>query len=356
MVRFGLIGCGSIAAKHVDSIASCPNAELVALADPVPERMNVLVEKYARARSVPVSSVSAYADPSLLTQDARIDAVVIAAPSFMHAKWTKESLLAGKHVILEKPIALSLKDADSIAELASISRRRVQVCHQLRYRPNMRLAKNWIDQGALGTIRAGSVSILLNRSPDYYASSAWRGTWEKDGGMLLNQGVHLIDLFLWLINDRPESVYGVIGHGNSPKETEESAAATVRFAGGAVGSIEATTLCKPNNLEQTLTLVGDRGTIRIGGAGLTEIKRWHSDDFPAPPFPLAAVNEHLEMYEHFIAELQGTAGDSRLCVTASEARRSLEVAFAVYESSHLGIPVRLPLASFDTKSMSVKKS
>jgi len=354
MVRFGLIGCGSIAAKHVESIISCGNAELVALGDPVPERMALLARKYAQARSVPVASVVAYTDPGHLTQDPRVDAVVIAAPSFMHAKWANESLRAGKHVLLEKPIALSLKDADAIAELALACGLRVHVCHQLRYRPLLRLAKSWIGQGALGKLRMSSVSILLNRSREYYAASEWRGTWKKDGGMLLNQGVHLIDLLLWLMNERPDSVYGLIGRGASDKETEETAAATIRFAGGSIGSIEATTLCKPNNLEQSLTLVGDRGTICIGGTNLNEVHRWHSDEWPVPLFPLVEVNEHVEMYRQFIAALQGTAENMQSSVSVSEARRSLEIAFAVYESSRLGIPVRLPLSSFDTESMSAR--
>ncbi|QTH46309.1 Gfo/Idh/MocA family oxidoreductase [Cohnella sp. LGH] len=352
MIRFGLIGCGSIATKHAESIIACRDAELVALADPVPERMAALARKYAQARSVSESSVAVYTDPSRLVQDSRIDAVVIAAPSFMHVRWAKESLQAGKHVLLEKPLALSLKDADAIAELASACGRRVQVCHQLRYRPLLRLAKSWIGQGALGKLRMGSVSILLNRSRDYYASSEWRGTWKMDGGMLLNQGVHLIDLLLWLMDERPDSVYGLIGRGASAKETEETAAATIRFTSGAVGSIEATTLCKPNNLEQSLTLVGDRGTIRIGGVNLTEVQRWHSDEFPVPSFPLTAVNEHAEMYGQFIAALQGAAEDMQSSVSAAEARRSLDVAFAVYESSRLGVPVQVPLSSFDTESMS----
>ncbi|MFB9278134.1 Gfo/Idh/MocA family protein [Cohnella cellulosilytica] len=354
MVRFGLIGCGSIAARHVESIAACSSAELVALADPVPERMAVLARKYAQARSVPASSVAAYANPSRLAQDSRVDAVVIAAPSFMHARWATESLRAGKHVLLEKPIALSLSDVDAVVELASASGLRVHVCHQLRYRPLLRLAKRWMDQGALGKLQTGSVSILLNRSPDYYAASDWRGTWRRDGGMLLNQGIHLIDLLLWLMDERPDSVYGLIGRSASAIETEETAAATIRFAGGAIGSVDATTLCKPNNLEQSLTLVGDRGTIRIGGVGLTEVHRWYADEFPAPSFPLAAVDERVEMYEHFIAALRGKAKNASLSVSAAEARRSLEVAFAVYESSRLGVPVRLPLASFDTASMSDK--
>ncbi|PRX74939.1 putative dehydrogenase [Cohnella sp. SGD-V74] len=355
LVRFGLIGCGSIAAKHIDSISACGQAELVALADPATDRMDLLAGQYAQARSVPPSSVALYANPRVLLQDARVDAVVIAVPSFMHAPWTMSSLRAGKHVLLEKPIALNLRDADAIADLSVRYGLRVQVCHQLRYRPLLRLAKSWIDQGALGKLRSGSVSILLNRSRDYFAASGWRGTWEKDGGMLLNQGVHLIDLLLWLMNERVESVYGAIGWGSSAVETEETAAAVIRFAGGAIGSVEVTTLCKPNNLEQSLTLVGDRGTIRIGGAKLTDVYRWHSDDLPDPMLPTADINEHALMYEHFIAALLGASPDSDADVLPLEARTSLEVAFAVYESARTNEPLRLPLASFDTSRMAGTK-
>jgi len=355
LIRFGLIGCGSIAVKHIDSIAACPQAELVALADPATDRMELLARQYAQGRAVSRSPVALYANPRELLQDTRVDAVVIAVPSFMHAPWTMSALRAGKHVLLEKPIALSLRDADAIAELADRYRLRVQVCHQLRYRPLLRQAKQWIDRGALGTLRAGSVSILLNRSRDYFAASGWRGTWEKDGGMLLNQGVHLIDLLLWLMNDRVESVYGAIGWGGSALETEETAAAVIRFAGGAVGSVEATTLCRPNNLEQSLALIGDRGTIRIGGVRLTEVHRWHSDDFPAPQLPATEVNEHAAMYDHFTAAIGDSPSGGEADVLAGEARSSLEAAFAVYESARTNAPVSLPLASFDTSRMAGTK-
>jgi predicted dehydrogenase len=170
--------------------------------------------------------------------------------------------------------------------------------------------------------------------------------------MLLNQGIHLIDLLLWLIGERAESVYGLLGWSAGRKQTEDIAAGTIRFANGAIGIVEATTLSKPNNLDQSLTLFGDQGTISIGGADFSEVRRWHADGFASPAFPLVDMEEHAALYESFVDAVQGLPRSSLSTVTAKEARLSLEVAFALYESARIGQPVHLPLASFDTRLMS----
>lgn len=355
MIRFGIIGCGRISEKHVVSIAKCSNARLTGLYDPLPERMEELERKYSlvnRELSTDTVAVAKHSDPDGLLRDANVDAVVIATPSHSHAHLAVAALRAGKPVLLEKPMALSLRDADEIAESAANLRLRVQVCHQLRYRPLMRLAKEWVDNGTLGTIRSGTVTVRLNRSPAYYAAAPWRGSWDQDGGMLLNQGVHLIDLLLWMMGETVDSVYGMLGWGKNVKPTEDVAIGTIRFANGAIGIVEANTISQPNNLDQSLSLFGDLGTISIGGTGLTEVRRWHAVGQETPLLPEAAdFDEHLAMYEHFVGSLQGHPHDPLFAVDTPDGRRALETVFAIYESARIASPIRLPLLSFDTRMM-----
>lgn len=355
MIRFGIIGCGRISEKHVESIFKCSSAELIGLYDPREDRMEALEKQYLlklRTIGSMEGRLIKHSNPESLLRDVQVDAIVIATPSFSHAEWTMAAVRAGKHVLLEKPLALSLRDADLITELAESRNLHVQICHQLRYRPLMKLMKQWVDSGLLGTIRSGTITVRLNRSPAYYAAAPWRGSWDQDGGMLLNQGIHLMDLLLWMIEDRVDSVYGLIGRGQTSKQTEDVAAGTIRFANGAIGIVEVNTLSQPDNLEQSISLFGDQGTISIGGAGLTEIRRWHAVGHNDPIIPAEGGDEHHAMYEHFVAALQDQHYNPYTAVHTKDGRRSLEAIFALYESARTGSLVRLPLNSFETRIMS----
>jgi predicted dehydrogenase len=349
MIGFGLIGCGRIADKHIASLAACSSAELVAVCDIRAERMQAAEQAY-RARSGSNVQIAAYDDVNLLLADKRVQAVVISTHSALHAELAIQALQAGKHVMVEKPLALDIEEVRSFAEMAEAQGLCVQVCHQLRYRPLLSRIKQLIDQGSLGKLYLGTATIRLQRSRQYYEEARWRGTWDQDGGMLLNQGIHLVDLLQWFLGDAAR-IYGRMARTDLPKQTEDVAAGLIQFTGGAIGVIEANTISLPNNFDNAITLFGDRGTISIGGIKLDEIRRWHTADGSEPPdLATLKADEHLLMYEAFVRSLQGEEDAMR--VDVREGSKALEIIMALYESVRTKQEIELPLRAFHTNIMS----
>lgn len=350
-VSFGILGCGRIAGRHIQSLAAVPQAELNAVSDVTAERMDE-AEALWRQQTNRFGQIKKYADYRELLDDPAIEAVVISSVSGMHAEMAKAALMSGKHIILEKPMTLSLQDANEIVGLASLKKRCVQVCHQLRYRPLLRKIKELLDEGVLGSVYTGSVTLRLNRSSDYYKAAPWRGTWESDGGMMLNQGIHLIDLLQWYLGD-VRTVYCELVNGVTDKETEDAAVGVLSFAGGAKGVIEANSVTLPNNLQNSLCLIAEKGTINIGGPSFNELERWHLEkniiDEEAARALFADSNEHIYMYENFI-DAVGGKGKSAL-IDAAQGKRALEIIFAMYQSAKKAKPQSLPLAAFSTMMM-----
>lgn len=348
MIKFGLVGCGRIADRHIRSLAACKGAELTALFDVQPERMDAAETDYVRLSGYQ-GEITKYADMGQLLKDPQVQAVIIATPSALHAKLASEAIQSGKHVMLEKPMALSLQDADNIIHLAREHGVIVQVCHQLRYKKIMTQVKDLIDSGVMGVLYLGVVSMRLQRSAAYYEAAPWRGTWEQDGGMLLNQGIHLVDLLQWYLGDGTQ-VFGSLQRGLLMKETEDVAAGIVNFKDGAIGMIEANTVTYPGNYDNCITLFGEKGTVSIGGIRLDEVRKWSFSD-PNVPDPVmdSAGEEHISMYKRFIeaAEKQAKAG----LIDAEQGKKALELIFALYDSALKGHRVQIPLTSFHTTMM-----
>lgn len=377
MIGFGLIGCGRISDKHIRSLASCKVAELVALCDIQRERMEEAALAY-RARADSDVEITLYDDVDLLLKDERVSAVVIATHSASHAELATRALDAGKHIVLEKPIALGTDDARKIAEMAEAKGLIVQVCHQLRYRPVMQRIRQLVEDGSLGKLCMVHISIRLQRSRQYYEEARWRGTWLQDGGMLLNQGIHLIDLMQWFLGDA-RSVYGQMKKMLLTKQTEDAAVGVVQFGSGGIGVIEANTISHPNNYDNEIALFGEKGTIIVGGIKLDQIRRWHCTDGSLPPGSTTMQkDEHLAMYDCFVKAVydkeQDTGNEVMLehsaiglneaspgkspgkdasspIIDAREGSKALEIIFALYESVRKRREVSLPLDSFATSMM-----
>ena len=355
-ICFGLIGCGFISRKHLKALASCSEGALLAVSDIDEERMEA-AKTFYREHSGRTHQVKCYKDYKAMLSDQEVDAVIIATISGLHAEMAKEALQANKHVILEKPMALSIEDSNELIRLARLKQKQLMICHQLRFLPIMQKVKSVLDEGKLGKLLLGTASIRLNRSPEYYASAAWRGKWAADGGMLINQGIHLVDLLQWFLGD-VESVYGEIGKAESDiKETEDVAAGVLRFKNQALGMIEANIVTRPHNLGYSLTLFGDKGTICIEGAALNQITRWSidGDTTCAEAFQPLLMNtkEETSMYENFIEAVR--SHDKHVLVDGVEGKKALEIIFALYQSDLSKAPVRLPLKSFSTSNMCKKE-
>jgi|SRR5690625_361715 len=350
MLRIGLIGCGYIANKHLNTIVQSDNILLTAVSDIQKEKMEEAVHSYQKnnKKNKPITLYENYHDMLI---DPKVDAVVIAVISGLHAEIAKKALKHGKHIIIEKPLALSLQDADEIIDLAQQYNKTVLVCHQLRYRPLIQKVKQLLEKGYFGELYLGVVSLRLNRSTDYYASAAWRGTWEKDGGMLVNQGIHLVDLLVWLMGDI-HSVYGEIATRVKQKETEDVATGIITFDNSAKGVVEANTITKPKNLGYQLAIFGEKGSICIGGKGFDEVEHCYLEDCPDLEVELKQLgeesDEHYLMYQHF---LEAISTNTQTLITAQEGKKALEAIFAIYQSDTMGKPIIFPLDRFSTKDM-----
>ncbi|WP_026908031.1 Gfo/Idh/MocA family protein [Paucisalibacillus globulus] len=352
-ISIGLIGCGYIANKHLKTISQLDELELTAVSDIDSGKMDEAILTYQQL-SNKENSIKMHSNFHDILTDKEIDIVVIATISSLHANMAVEALLHNKHVILEKPLALSISDAQKILQVAREQEKYILVCHQLRYRPVFRKIKNIIEDGSLGELYLGVASMRIHRPNSYYKESNWKGSWEKDGGMLLNQGIHLIDLLVWLMGD-VQMVFGDIVNKSKVKETEDIASGILIFSNQARGIIEANTMTQPENLGYYLSIFGEKGTISIGGSNFNKIERCYTAS-PSNKNEVLTVlddhNEHMYMYQNFINVVNNK--EKLLLIDMNDALQSLMTIFGIYESSILNEPVNLPLDSFTTKDMNGK--
>ena len=253
MIRYGIVGCGHIAKKHVAAIKAVEGAELVAVCDTNEERLSEFA----------VDGVRGYTDlKDMLASD--VDVVCICTPSGIHAPLTIQAAEAKKHVIVEKPMALTLEDADRMIDACEKNGVKMAVVHPNRFRPAVVELRKQLEQGAFGKIGHANATVRWNRNQAYYDQAPWRGTKAMDGGVLMNQAIHNMDLLLWMMGDIEEiSSYHATRIRNI--EAEDTSVSVIRFKNGALGVLEAAVTIYPKNLEESLSIFGEKGTAVIGG-------------------------------------------------------------------------------------------
>lgn len=351
LLKAGLIGCGFISEKHVQILCQLEDKfHLIAIADPDAERVdkiNALLPTNTKKKAVAL-----FNDYQTLLEMEEIDVVIITTPSGLHSSMIKQALFKGKHVIVEKPFVLSLKDANEIIALSETCNRQVLVCHQLRYRPIFQKIKSLIEQNQFGELYTGSASVQINRSKEYYEQASWRGTWEHDGGMLLNQGLHVADLLIWFMGD-VQSVYGKTKNFASWKETEDVAIGTIQFKNGVPGTISANALTKPKNIGYGLHVVSEKGTVAFSGPALNQIDRFYIENESISEKEVREIAmdhaDRLYMYEDFYQAL--TDSEHTAAIDVNEAKKVLEFIFGLYYSDKLNREVRFPITDFSTIQM-----
>lgn len=266
MIHFAIIGCGHIANKHIESINGTDGAVLTALCDNNPQRLLELEEKW----NVPV-----YLNmDEMLQQCPHIDVVCICTPSGLHTSMAIAAAKAKKHLIIEKPVTLTLEDADRIAAAAEENGVLVTVVHPNRYRPAIRQLKHALDQGMFGKLSHVNATVRWNRSQAYYDQAPWRGTKAMDGGVLMNQAIHSLDLLIWLFGPVKE-VKSLVDTRFRKIESEDVAVAVLRFESGHLGVVEACTTVYEQNLEESIAVFGEHGYAEIGGRTANWIKQWN---------------------------------------------------------------------------------
>jgi len=333
---FGIVGAGIIAAVHADAIALLPDARLVAVTDVAAGA----ARDFAAARGCD-------AEPTLDDLLARrdVDVVCVCVPSGLHAEVGVRAAKAGKHLAVEKPVDVTLEAADRLLAAARQAGVTLTVMSQHRFDPGVTELKRLIDDGALGRLVLGEASTKWHRTQAYYDAAAWRGTWAMDGGALLNQGVHYVDLLRWCMGPAVE-VTAVCTTQAHDIEVEDTALAIVRFASGAVGTISATTAAYPG-FPQKLEITGTEGTVTVEDGQRVRTALRAAADAAQPPSAAqgaaadpAALNAAVHAAQ--LADLLAAADEGREpAVSGQDGRDALEIVRAVYESSRAGRPVGL---------------
>lgn len=267
MVNFAIVGMGHIAKKHEEAIRNASDANLYAICDTDPARLKDAGNE-----------VKKYTDlGQMLEENPDIHVVNICVPSGLHAKLTKIVAEHKRHIIVEKPMALSLEDAESMLKVAEENGVKLAVVHPSRFRPTIQALKEKMASGSFGTLSHANATVRWNRNQDYYNQAEWRGTKEFDGGVLMNQAIHDLDLLLWLMGP-VECVQAMAATRLRNIQTEDVAAAVVQFKNGALGVIEAATTIYPKNLEESLAIFGETGSAKVSGRTANFIEIWDFED------------------------------------------------------------------------------
>lgn len=339
-ISVALVGCGRIAQKHLEAIERHEeNLELVAVCDPNDE---------ARQQAEERTGAQGFRDYSDLLERSDADVVILCTPSGLHPKQAIAAAEAGKHVITEKPMATRWSDGKRMVEACDDANVGLFVVKQNRRNATLQRLKDAVDRRRFGRIYMVNLNVFWTRPQAYYDSARWRGTWEFDGGAFMNQASHYVDLLDWLIGP-VESVQAYTATLGRDIEVEDSGVLNVRWRNGALGNMAVTMLTYPKNLEGAITILGEKGSVRVGGVAVNEIQHWEFDE-PEPRD--ASVHEasyettsvygfgHPAYYENVIAALRGEAEPE---TDGREGLKSLEVLIAAYLSARDGRQVALPL-------------
>jgi UDP-N-acetyl-2-amino-2-deoxyglucuronate dehydrogenase len=340
MINVGILGCGRIAKRHMDLLGhgKIAGARLGAVCDIIPERAAVYGRQFR---------VAAFEHVQDFLNQPELDVVAVLTPSGLHSRHAIAAAQARKHVIVEKPMALRLEDADAMIRACDDAGVKLFVVKQNRFNVPVVALREALDAGRFGRLTLGTVRVRWCRDQAYYDHDEWRGTWQLDGGVLTNQASHHIDLLEWMMGE-VDSVHARSATALADIETEDTAVATVKFRNGALGIIEATTAVRPKDLEGSLSVLGERGSVEIAGFSVNKIRTWQFADpvsSDADVMERFSVNPpnvygfgHQAYYEHVISCLRD---GSPALVDGLVGRKSLELISALYESIETGREVQM---------------
>jgi UDP-N-acetyl-2-amino-2-deoxyglucuronate dehydrogenase len=339
-IRFALVGCGRISKNHIDALRQhADRAELVAVCDTQPA---------ALAAAVQATGAAGFSSLEALLAGSDADVVVLATPSGLHSQQAVAVARAGRHVLSEKPMATKLDEGMAMVRACRDAGVKLFVVKQNRLNATVQQVKRAIDEGRFGRIYISTVNVFWTRPQSYYDAAPWRGRWDLDGGAFMNQASHYVDLLDWLVGP-VDSVHAYTATLARDIEAEDTGVMSVRLRHGGLASVNVTMLTFPQNLEGSITILGEKGTVKIGGTAVNKIEHWAFDEpRPEDAGVLSASYEtgsvygfgHPLYYDNVIKTLRGEAHAE---VDGYEGLRSLEILIAAYRSARDGQRVGLPL-------------
>lgn len=345
ILNFALIGCGRIgSSKHVEALLK--NSDFIRVkgfCDIVEDRAKKCAEMISNELGY---TPHVYTDYKKMLQELDLDFVAIATESGYHYEIAMEVLNNNINVLVEKPMALSTEHINNMINKAKEKNLKLGVCFQNRFNPPIVELRKKIDIGAFGRINYGVANIRWNRDKNYYEQARWRGTWKLDGGTLMNQCTHNIDLLQWMLGGDIEEIYGVIRNFQHPYiEAEDFGGSIIKFKSGVIGIIEGTSTIYPRNLEETLSIFGEQGTVIIGGLAVNRIQVWkfpneNSHPFMDLPDPDTVYGYgHVPLYRDFC---EAIVNDRDPKIPGEEGRKAVEIVLAIYKSALENKPVKYP--------------
>ncbi|MBP5684258.1 MAG: Gfo/Idh/MocA family oxidoreductase [Bacilli bacterium] len=342
-MKYALIGCGRISVNHIQAALN-NRLDIVGICDIIPERMKEKKELFPD-----IKDVKEYTDYVEMIEKEKPELVAIATESGEHARIAIDCIRHGINVIIEKPIALSMQDATNIINEAKEHNVKVCANHQNRFNKAIQKMRKAIEEDKFGKLFHGTAHICWNRGKQYYDQAPWRGTWEQDGGALMNQCIHDIDLLRWMMGNDVDEVYAYTDRLNHDYiDAEDLGLALVKFSNGSYGMIEGTTNAYPKNLEETLYLFGENGTAKAGGSSVNKLEVWRFDGEDEEAAIKEFSEEHKNVYglghtPLYADMIDAIENDRKPYVDGEAGKRALELVLAIYLSAKEGRPVKLPL-------------
>lgn len=339
-VRLGLIGCGRISKNHFEAVSQIPGAEFIAVADILPEKLKHVTDTYG------IKNV--YTDYNEMLDKEELDAVSICTPSGLHPRMGIDVAGHKMHVITEKPMGINIADADKLIHACDANNVKLFVIKQNRLNSTMQLLKNAIDKDRFGKIYLAQSNVFWQRPQAYYDAEKWRGTWEFDGGAFMNQASHYVDAMYWLLGN-VDSVMAYTATMARNIEAEDTGCAILHFRNGLIATINVTMLTYPKNFEGSITIIGEKGIVKLGGVAVNRIEKWEFEDYDDDDRIAQDANYqppniygfgHNPYYRNVVDVLLNHGDPS---TDGRDGRKSVEIIQAIYQSAKTGKRVSLPL-------------
>lgn len=357
MINLAIIGCGRISYKHVRAaVDNKEKIKLTAVCDIDAKRAEQRAKEYSDGICSGSDLPKIYTDYRKMVDLEKIDLIAICTESGYHAEQAIYCMSSGRHVIVEKPMALSTRDADDMISAAAKNNVKLSVSHQNRFNPAVIKLREALEKGRFGRIIAGSARILWNRGEEYYKQAPWRGTYELDGGCLMNQCIHNIDLLQWMLGGQIDWLNADVGNYIHPYiEAEDYGSIQIKFKNGVIGNVEGTICIFPSNLEETLTVIGEKGVVGIGGLAVNKIETWRFEDGLDLESEILAKynsdvdtvygNGHTPLYEDVINAI---INNTEPFINGNEGKKAMEIILAAYKSSRDRSRIFFPVTGLAT--------